>query len=165
MCRGELHIFNHKVGAFAGGKSLLRGLGVILRSFNRSLVLDDKIASLHNGFAHYSLLPFYYLPLPTVDVGLNSNHRQYQEAQRVYCEKLNALGQAGEENAKEEQGREQNPSSNTNPPKPSVRGAVVLLIGLAGIVVGLFILRHTIIRFTQPAPRLSRPRPSFLWPR
>lgn len=120
---------------------------IIFGNLNASLVLGDDVASFNKGITHKAHLifhrvelPLHGFPLSTIDVGLNYNDYEHQETQRVSRKELNALGQIGEENAKEKQGDNQSASTNKNQPQPSTRGTVVLLTGLAGIGVGVVIL-------------------------
>jgi hypothetical protein len=66
---------------------------------------------------HDFLLPFYNLPLPTINVGLDSNHQKHQETERIDRKELHALGQVGEEDTNKQQNEKQNPTTEKNSPQ------------------------------------------------
>jgi hypothetical protein len=126
---------NSEMWALTSMERLLSKFHAILSRFNGTFVLDKTPS-------HGLKLPLHNGPLPSVDIGLNSNSNKHQETQCVYGKELDALSQVREVNADEEQNQKENRASENNPPQPSVRGVVVIIIGVVGISIGLVILWH-----------------------
>jgi hypothetical protein len=119
-------------------------LPYILNSQNSVSVMRVLFHAVNSNVRAFSIdkLALHYFPLSAVNVNLNNDGHQHENAKSVYGKELDALRQIREENTKEKQSGEQYNSCDKNPPKPSLRAAAIPLIGLMGIAVGLVIFWH-----------------------